>query len=520
MGELKIDWKDLFKPLENLAPGAHGLQIKKEIIPIVFVPGIMGSRLKAAKGGDKIWDPDDLVWMATNYGMVWDTAAKKKKKAVGDKFDKDRLVPFDDDAKHNAKIDGKHTIPEWDPPSKRGWGTVAFSFYEPILARLQNNAWSPAVKAAFDLPVHALGYNWSASNADSGKKLKEYVDALKKKYKAKQVIIVTHSMGGLVTGGALWIHSLKADVAGVVHGVMPATGAGTLYWRMKGGLERNGFASRIAAWVLGVDGKETTAMVGNMPGGLQLLPSQRYTANNGEAKWLQFGDFDRVVKSKRPETGDPYEEIYKNKTDYWRAADPDYLDPGKKKKKTGMEGDDAAWSDYEAFIDMAKEFHEKVKMEREVPCESFYGTGKVNGGPTTDRVLFSVEEQAYEKKGDTVVKGSLRGALSKIWSSIWGAGEWIGQQATAVGDWWHSRGGFTARVIKGNTSIVARLDGSDGTGDATVAESSGRAVKGRSPKEFEGIEHGDAYKAKEVLDYTALMVEKFCIEKIKKETGG
>ncbi|HEY8210033.1 MAG TPA: hypothetical protein VIG99_21255, partial [Myxococcaceae bacterium] len=461
----------------------------------------------------------DLIWMATTYGMFWVGAADKRKKVIGKQFDETRLVPHDDDAKHNKKIDDKHTVPEWDPPSKRGWGTVAFGFYEPILARLQSNAWSPAVKAAFDLPVHAMGYNWSASNGTSGKKLKEYVGEVKKKYKANKVIVVTHSMGGLVTGGALWIHSMSSDVAGVVHGVMPATGAGTLYWRMKGGLERTGFASRIAAWVLGVNGEETVAMVGNMPGGLQLLPSKLYTDNKNDPKWLQFADFDHVVKTKRPETGDPYEEIYKNKTDYWRAVDPAYLNPGKK-PGVGLEDDDADWGDYETYVDTAKDFHEKVKMEREVPCESFYGTGKVNGAPTTDRVVYSVEEQAYEKKGDTVVKGSLRGALSKVWSTIWGAGEWIGKQATSVGDWWHSRGGFTARVVKGNASIVARLDGSDGTGDATVAESSGRAVKGRSPKEFEGIEHGDAYKVKEVLDYTAAMVEKFCIEKIKKETGG
>ena len=172
MGELEIDWKDLFKPLENLAPGAHQLQVKKEVVPIIFVPGIMGSRLKDAKSGDRIWDPDDLAWMATTYGMMWDTAAAKRKKVIGKQFDENRLVPHDDDAKHNKKIDEKHTVPEWDPPSKRGWGTVAFSFYEAILARLQTNAWSPAVKAAFDLPVHAMGYNWSASNGTSGKKLR------------------------------------------------------------------------------------------------------------------------------------------------------------------------------------------------------------------------------------------------------------------------------------------------------------------------------------------------------------
>jgi hypothetical protein len=307
----------------------------------------------------------------------------------------------------------------------------------------------------------------------------------------------------------------------VLHGVMPATGAGTLYWRMKGGLERSDFMSRITAWVMGVDGEETTAMVGNMPGGLQLLPSQLYEANNGE-KWLQFADFDRVVKAKRPETGDPYEEIYKNKTDYWRAVNPAYLNPGKKKSPTSLEDDDEDpdWDDFSSYVDVAKSFHQKVKMEREIPCESFFGTGQVKGYPTTDRVLYTVEEHAYEQRGDTEVKGSLRGALSRVWSSIWGAGQWVGSKATAVTDWWHSRGGFTVRLTKSNVTIVARLAGSDGTGDNTVAESSGRAVKGRDPKAFPGIDHGEAYKVKEVLDYTALMVEKFCIEKIKKETGG
>lgn len=520
MGEKKLKWQDLFKPIEGLSPGAHDLDVEKEVIPIIFVPGIMGSRLKLASKGDKVWDPDDLLWMLTQYGMIWVTAAKKRKKAVGDQFDENRLVPFDDDEKHNKKIDKKYTVPGWDPPSKRGWGTVAFSFYETVLARLQSHAWSPAVRAAFDMPVHAMGYNWSASNATSGKKLKEYADALKEKYGAKQVIVVTHSMGGLVTGGALYFHGLDQDVAGVLHGVMPATGAATLYWRMKGGMERVDFMSRVTAWVMGVDGKETVAMVGNMPGALQLLPSQLYTANDGKP-WLQFADFDGAVKVSKPETGDPYEEIYKNKTDYWRAVNPAFLNPGKKQKDTSAEDDDESdWSDYCTYIDTAKSFHQTVKLERAIPCESFFGTGKVNGHPTTDRVVFKIEEHAYEQRGDTEVKGSLRGALSKVWSSVWGAGQWVAAKATSVGDWWHSRGGFTARITKSNVSIIARMAGSDGTGDATVAESAGRAVKGRDPKPFEGIDHGEAYKVKEVLEYTCGMVEKFCIEKIKKETGG
>lgn len=58
-------------------------------------------------------------------------------------------------------------------------------------------------------------------------------------YECKQVIVVTHSMGGLV--GRALIHpmygNLQDKVAGIVHGVMPAIGAPAAYKRMRAGFE-------------------------------------------------------------------------------------------------------------------------------------------------------------------------------------------------------------------------------------------------------------------------------------------
>ena len=46
-------------------------------------------------------------------------------------------------------------------------------------------------------------------------------------------IIVTHSMGGLLTRRLVQLRS--ADIAGVVHGVMPAEGAAAAYRRIVAG---------------------------------------------------------------------------------------------------------------------------------------------------------------------------------------------------------------------------------------------------------------------------------------------
>jgi|GEM_PF-6882388 len=59
--EKKIKWWELFKPIEGLQCGeglTNKLVIEREVIPIVFAPGIMATPLKNKKG-DRVWDPDD-----------------------------------------------------------------------------------------------------------------------------------------------------------------------------------------------------------------------------------------------------------------------------------------------------------------------------------------------------------------------------------------------------------------------------------------------------------------------------
>jgi hypothetical protein len=73
-------------------------------------------------------------------------------------------------------------------------------------------------------------------------------------------------------------------VLGIVHGVMPATGAAATYKRMKAGTEG------LAGLALGPTAAAMTAVVGSAPGPLQLLPSRDYGMG-----WLQIRDGDRFV---------------------------------------------------------------------------------------------------------------------------------------------------------------------------------------------------------------------------------
>lgn len=513
--KLVLEWPDLFKPITGLKPGAYELSVKRETIPIIFVPGIMGTRLKNNRG-EKVWDPDAKFFMLRKYGLLWDTAAKKKKLVVGDTFNEDFLAPYDDDADHNGDV-----LESFPGAAERRWGGVAWSSYGKVLGKLQTYAWSPAIRACFDLPVYAHGYNWSASNSTSGKKLKEMIDQLTQKLThCKQVILVTHSMGGLVARSASMEHGASSKILGIIHGVQPATGAGAAYWRMKAGFERTDLLSSVAAWVLGSNGEEVTALLGNMPGGLQLLPSHHYTDNSGSKQWLKFEDYEGKVTASRPESGDPYQEIYKNKKDYWRLVNPDYLDPGAK-KGVGLVGPAVTWARYEKFIDKARTFHEKAKLQPNAQTQAFYGAGKKI--KTVDRVVYRIAEHGWKQVGSELVKLSLKTALAARYGGVWGAGAYLAKEAITHSDWWESRGGFKARITKDDVTLEVTLQPADGGGDGTVPESSGKAISAPT-RAFEGIGHEPAYTyetaEQPVLDFTMKTIEKYCLAKIKEKIGG
>ncbi|OQB55286.1 MAG: PGAP1-like protein [Deltaproteobacteria bacterium ADurb.Bin151] len=515
--------RDLKNPVEGLETEKRNrIVIERDVLPIIFVPGIMGSRLKNQKG-DTIWDPDDKWLMLKNYGLFWGASAKNRKQLmIGEKFDPSYLDVFNDDLEHN-KVFADHEDTTRD---KRGWGGVYWNSCGEFLQKLQTREWDQTVNLFFEFPVHVFGYNWTASNDLAGQKLATEIDLVIQLYRdmgrfCDYVILVTHSMGGLVARNACLREGIKDKVLGIVHGVQPTDGSPAAYWRMKAGFERlhsvpdmdmmqwlknpvkilkhktntltNALKDTVSAWVLGTDGEEVTALLGNMPGGLELLPNKRYKNNDGDPCWLELID-SNGNKTTLPKS-DPYEEIYREQELYYRLVNPDWLSPGGIKKasidKVGP------WDSYLENLDIAETFHEKLAAETVHPeTYQYYSSGIASA----DRVVFvSMEDTllaAVKRKlgmnghptpdsrkstDKSLVFKAVKGSVAGLPILIDKAFQLVTSPLTDS-EWYSNRGGYRERVNdqglpskEGNLQMVT-LQLPDGAGDGTVPESSARAL--------------------------------------------
>jgi hypothetical protein len=187
-------------------------------------------------------------------------------------------------------------------------------------------------------PVHAMGYNYLKSNADSAKTIADRIRGLvqgyqKRGFKCNEIIIITHSMGGLVAralihpkyGNLLNDHTVK--VLGIYHNVMPTLGAAAAYRRMRFGfLEKPGIKAEIFADIVGIDGENATAILANAPAPLELLPATGYGQD-----WLKVVDgTGRTIRSWPSATENALKDIYlKPQNNWWRLINPDWVNPGK-----------------------------------------------------------------------------------------------------------------------------------------------------------------------------------------------
>jgi hypothetical protein len=181
-------------------------------------------------------------------------------------------------------------------------------------------------------PVHAFGYNWLKSNAEEARSLAPKIDKLVETYNENGfdcpgVILVTHSMGGILARAL--IHpdygNIKSKVLGIVHGVMPTTGAAAAYKRMRAGFE-GGAAANVVANVtqdlLGNDGAKVTAVLANAQGGQELLPAAAYGT-----EWLHVQDQNGKFLARLPQ-GNAVDEIYtQGPQKWWRLINPEWIDP-------------------------------------------------------------------------------------------------------------------------------------------------------------------------------------------------
>ena len=409
----------------------------KYVVPIIFIPGIMGTNLKNSKK-DKVW-----------YPGVSTLIAYSKRDAMQRQIDlnpETTEVGYDGD----IKID-KKKIPHVteEIAQARGWGSVIPIGYAKVLIYLEsqlNNPfknikeqekdkfkgtaeWEKIVQpgnketekmiknwssqkavellkleqheelADYAFPVFACGYNWLQTNMKSADKVadrmnNEVMAQIKKEYptaKFKKFIVVTHSMGGLVTRALIQNDKVKDNIAGVVHGVMPASGAPAVYQRLTVGWDgwkaSTGLLNSIKAWatkfMFGNTSERLTATLASAPGGLELLPFSNYSnavdfPKNPKA-WM-------LIKAKTPtgeitaslpQTADPYNEIYKRKDCWWALMNPDFIDPaGLVAKTVDKDGYDSIFDVYINNIVIVKELHDHIKDFYHTNTYAHYGADK------------------------------------------------------------------------------------------------------------------------------------------------
>jgi hypothetical protein len=404
-----------------------------KVIPVIFLPGVMGSNLRMSKSrqeelkrtDNRAWRPDDLtssiprkfaVGVKVGLGGWFRNASPSQRQLIFDPneteveyyhYTEDR-GRFDPEGKETLAADVRHQNVPDDLPSIpplirdqalgrgsggsrkcatpaqiarwRGWSEVLFSgaygemlkTAEKALNNISRNGevdpygvWKPSLNdsALFGkssglvvkpdtlkkiancwYPVHAMGYNFLNSNGESAKVIAERIRGLVKGYQKRgfrcdEVIIVTHSMGGLV--GRALIHkdfgNLLADsglkVLGIYHSAMPTMGAAAAYRRMRFGFqEREGMKAEVLAEVIAIDGEHATAILANTSAPLEMLPSHGYGAD-----WLRVVDgCGRTIHS-WPQSGESaLDSIYLQPAkNWWRLVNPDWVNPAHLGKKQG-----------------------------------------------------------------------------------------------------------------------------------------------------------------------------------------
>lgn len=407
----------------------------RKVIPVIFLPGVMGSNLRLSKGRQKAldrpdnrsWRPDDMVGTkgastalsGTGLGGWYKNATPAQRQLMldqnetevdyylytesKDRFDPEGKETLAADERHQNVPDNLEAIPPligarritgWRPgrqstgkkresPAQvarwRGWSEVLFGgaygqmlrateshLNNMVAGNAANPMWKPffgdpttfgAVEPGAPLtehdlkkiaecwyPVHAMGYNYLKSNGVSAREVAERIRGLVKGYqkrgfKCDEVIIITHSMGGLLAraiihpkyGNLLSDPSVK--VLGIYHNVMPTMGAAASYKRMRFGfLEGTGMVAETTARILGIDGKHATAILANAPAALELFPGSAY----GKA-WLKVVDGSGREIWSLPGNGEnALESIYLQPAEkWWRLINPSWVNPGNLQPKFG-----------------------------------------------------------------------------------------------------------------------------------------------------------------------------------------
>ncbi|WP_018311740.1 hypothetical protein [Cupriavidus sp. UYPR2.512] len=500
---------------------------KPYVIPVVFLPGIMGTNLRKKDGKSIVWRPPnaDLRGAADLIAQLFSYLFKNTKDRASD------LATETVEVDPSGPIDiGQSGLPK-NVLVARGWGALMRSSYHPFLGKLQHllnslaeydfergqaNLKNWAAEFGQDAPtdwgaengealtrdeiLHAAnyqfdiwagGYNWLQSNRDSGAAIQDLIENTILPYynegkivvakdtpdgqgsnqcsirrskpnraMAEKVIVVTHSMGGMVSRALTEIHQCD-KVLGVSHGVQPATGAPATYKRMRSGFES------VEQVFLGRNAADVVAILSQAPGGLELLPTADY--NDGKP-WLKVRDKSnkKKITAELPQQRNPYAEIYLSPEWYGLLPDSniDLLTPAGKiqhlnSKNSSPNEKRPKRSPRESFIETietVREFHEAIEGRYKEPTYAHYGA--------------QGERNAANEKGGLLGTGLLASKNRFAWGEVAWEAAGLGMLKMSDIGITHDDGNGTLSTSSG---LRLTIGGPDCPGDGTVPSYSGAA---------------------------------------------
>jgi pimeloyl-ACP methyl ester carboxylesterase len=518
------------------------------VIPVILIPGIMGSNLRAKRNpaGKKernlALDPGLPAWRAPNSMKDKINEVEKWKgldpSARQQILDRETLE-VDDTGEIIMPPDAeKYGLTE-SAARAQGWGEVHADSYGRLLVQLEchlnrtfefndhtkerevRRHWKKIMQcdpaqwgvrgmarltedelvkhARNSYPTFAIGYNWLNSNLESSKRLERRILEIIKFYTdrrvpCKQVILVTHSMGGLVARACA--KRIPDKILGVIHGVMPALGAPAAYRRMACGTEstspsRTGMLAQKEmegfATIAGLTTEETTAVLATAAGPLELLPNHLYPKpwlHVGVTRANGNGSSHQAILSMPPADETPYA-MYADWKSWYRVINPSLVDPagkyGQAKGAVGTAIRDA--------LDAAQRFH--MLYLRDWYHSNTYA--------------FYCSDPAYMSFGEVRWTARMQAGSGAVLTPA------NVKQAQYLG---HTKAGGRRVAVESKTELYFEPDQQDCAGDGTVPAQSG-AGPGEKVKQLfktSGYSHQGAFNDRSMQQLTQYLIVKIVQE--------
>lgn len=534
-----------------------GLLPPNSVIPVIVVPGIMGTNLRARRQPRLGRKRDERNDLAGSGQPVW-RPPNGKPQGLRDAYNWDRRSPKDrqllfDSATLEVDEEGPIVLPSPedgyvftnDDVRLRGWGELHADSYSGLLYALQTRLnqtfgfneisktrfikphWTKLMRlgpkvggmnveplteshlekhAQHYFPAYAVGYNWLEDCATSSLRLEQRIVEIIESWKnakrtCNKVILVTHSMGGLVARACA--KRIPDKIAGVIHGVMPALGAPAAYRRLACGTEAfspsNGAMDDLSGFaiakILGDTPEKTTPVLATAAGALELLPNHLYPQ-----PWLHIrvmmsagiqpsthgGRGDTVRQRQSPvdylhmpsaKVSNPYD-LYRDMKSWYRMIDPLLADPAGlyRRQAGGVE------NIIKLALGAAEKFHRSLGEYYHPNTYAFYGIdpAKLAYG----QLCWS----APQRMGTSLALTPANVAAAKAVRSV--------------------PGGTRRVIVEGKSELQFAPEPQDSAGDGTVPHQSGGGPAGKIKQVFatRGYDHQGAYNDEQMLMLTLRLI--------------